>query len=279
MKKYRLLKYITLAGLLLIAGSCKEDDLIEYEEASNIYFMLQRWESGIGANYKFKYPLPDGTVYQEEWTNVVEVTDSIIRSYARDVSGAAYDTVYVPISLLGAVTDYDREFKYEVGTTSTAVEGKDFVILDSKVPANYNSGAIVVKVDRLSMKDRVSFVDFNLLPNNEFQTQYNTITRSISDTTQVSLLKFRLVISDLLEMPESWDIYQIWFGSFSRKKLYLIAELTGESLDELYIKDPNFGVLVYWAQMLKRHLLQQEAMGNPVMEEDGVTPMEVGTAA
>lgn len=279
MKKKYILGLLALFGASLLFGSCSEDELIDYTEESNIYFMLQRWEAPNGITYNFKYPKEDGTIYQESWNYVKQTTDSIIASYALDITGAKYDTVYVPVSLLGFVSDYDRTFSYEIVPTTTAKEGDDFKILESKIPAKRNQGAIVIQIDRMAIKDRSEVIDFNLLSNNEFLTRYNKIEKSQSDSTQVSLLSFRVVVSDLLEAPKLWSVFQNWYGPFSRKKLYLIAELTGEPLDMFYSTTPVLATIISWAQMLKRHLLQQEKLGTPVMEEDGVTPMKVGPYA
>ena len=267
-----------LFGAIILFSSCKEDKIDLFSGESNVYFSLKRWKTGAtGAAYLLEYPIV-GKIYTEQWKGVTQSYDSISRSYALDISGADYDTTYIPVSLMGNITDYDRELSYKVGK-GDAKEGRDFKILEAKIPANKGLGAFVIQVDRSSIKDTSYYVEFHLIPNNEFQTNYKTIQRSSTDTTKVDICQIRLRISDLLEQPSSWTIISNYFGPFSRKKLYLVGELTGGDLNVFYEQFPALAKMVPWAQMLKRYLLDQEAKGTPVYEEDGVTKMSAGPYA
>jgi len=268
-----------LFGAVILLTACKEDEIDLFSGENNVYFSLKRWNSnGLGLTYDLEYPI-NGKIYTQKWDYRKEAMDSINKSYALDVSGALFDTAYIPVSLMGFVTDYDRDIAYKLGPATEAVEGKDFKILEAKIPANKPLGAIVVEIDRTSIKDASYRIDLTLIPNSEFQTNYKTINRNPTDTTKLDLRDFRLRISDLLESPAMWGTLSGWFDKFSRKKLYLVAELTGGDLKEFYAERPNLSTIISWSQILKRHLQQQKAAGTPVYEEDGVTEMKVGPYA
>lgn len=276
--KNRTTKILIFLGIITSLFSCKEDKLIDFiEENSDVYFSLQRWTRD-GVTYNLNYTFDNGVHKYIQWYGVKEAQDSIAESFALKPSINRYDTIYVPVSLLGYTSDVDRTFGYSIDPLSDAREGADFVILESKIPANKTIGAIAIQIDREGIKDKSCFVDFKLEDNNEFKTRYNTIKKSVSDTTEVSLLEFRVRISDFLEIPPKWGTFQGWYGPFSRKKMYLVAELTGEPLDEFYASRPSLSTIMSWAQMLKRYLQKQEALGTPVLEDDG-TPMVVGQNA
>lgn len=272
-----------LLGALILFASCKEDEIDVFSGESNVFFSLTRWKvsqgTSFGATYSLEYPLA-GRVYTEEWTGIRTSRDSINCSYALDFTWQDLDTVFIPVSVIGAVTDYDRTVKYEITGEGDAVEGRDFKVLEAMVPANKPVGAIVVEIDRNSIKDTVYSACFTLLPNNEFQTNYKSIQRSDIDTAKVDVRKFKLKMSDLLEQPSRWyPNLNNYFGAYSRKKLYLVAEITGGDLNKLYTFEVKDEPTVFgWAKVLKFYLAEQKAAGNTIYDEDG-TEMSAGPDA
>ncbi|MDU1892892.1 MAG: DUF4843 domain-containing protein [Dysgonomonas sp.] len=263
-----------LFGLIVLLSSCKEDKLDTFSGESDIYFTLQRWKGGMGIDYKLEFPFGD-IVYTQEWEMIRQTQDSITKSYALDYSGDLYDTIYIPVSLMGDVTDYDRTFSYKFKESTQAVEGTDFRIVTAMIPAHKSIGAIAVEVDRESLKDTTYIIDFRLVPNNNFQTNYTTINRSSTNNTKVDLREFRLRISDLLEKPQRWN--NSYLGPFSRKKVRLLIEVANADIDYLYSAKPDTGILTSWGKLLKLYLLDQMNNHNNIIYDEDGSIMTSGT--
>jgi hypothetical protein len=267
-------------GAILFFSSCNEDKLDMYaggeldNRTSHIYFSLQRWAPS-GINYTLNYPIGE-RIYTQKWQKIVAPQDSITKSYALDPSGAACDTVYIPVSLMGLPVNRDRTFRYATGRETNAEEGRDFRVIAANIPANEVVGAILVEIEREAIKNTTFVIDFMLLTNEEFQTNYTTIKRSSSDTTQVDLREFRLRVSDFLEVPKLWGTLRVYFGDFSRKKLYLLRDVAHADLNELYVDLPSLILMNSWGGLLKRYLAEQKEAGNTIYEDDGVTEMKSG---
>ncbi|KAA6340292.1 hypothetical protein EZS27_011842 [termite gut metagenome] len=274
-------KYVfSFLGIVLFFSSCHEDKLDLYaggefsNQTSHIYFSLQRWTPS-GINYTLNYPI--GTqIHTQKWQRIVAPQDSITKSYALDPSGTASDTVYIPVSLMGLPVNRDRTFRYTTWGETNAEEGRDFRVIAASIPANEVVGAILVEIEREAIKDTAFVIDFLLLTNEEFQTNYTMIKRSSSDTTQVDLREFRLRVSDFLEVPKLWGTIRTFLGDFSRKKLYLLRDVAHADLNELYASHPNLILMNSWGSILKRYLADQKEAGNTIYEDDGVTEMKSG---
>jgi hypothetical protein len=274
-------KYLfSFLGAAFFFSSCHEDKLDLYaggefsNQTSHIYFSLQRWAAS-GINYTLNYPIGE-QIYTQKWQRIVAPQDSITKSYALDPSGTARDTVYIPVSLMGSPVNRDRTFEYATGEETTAEEGRDFRVIAASIPANEVVGAILVEIEREAIKDATFVIDFMLLTNEEFQTNYTTIKRSSSDTTQVDLREFRLRVSDFLEVPKRWSTLRGYFGDFSRKKFYLLRDVAHANLNELYVDSPSLILMNSWGGILKRYLAEQKEAGNTIYEDDGVTEMKSG---
>ena len=111
-------KYIGLAALTLLGVSaCQDTDYMKYDSAyTGIYF------------------INDTTV-----TYSFSVTPIEVRKH----------TMKVPVQIMGAPVDYDREFAFElIADSSTAVNGEQYVIGKCMVPADSIRGYIPVEVLR-----------------------------------------------------------------------------------------------------------------------------------
>lgn len=267
---------IFLFAGILFGVSCQEDKLDAFNGETNIYFSLQRWwpsSKGI-YTYNLNFPIGDN-IYTETWNSTSSAQDSIVRSYARNPSPERFDTAYIPVSIMGDLKEYDRTFNCVV-TNTTVEEGRDFKVIASMIPANQIMGAIAIQLERAAFTDTTHVIDFRLLPGNELYTNYTEIDKhSASDTTKVDLLKFRLVVTDILVKPPRW--YNGYLGPFSRKKMYLLIELTNLNVDYFY-GSPQLAEQFSWGFLLKKYLREQANLGNIIYEEDGVTPMAAGSS-
>lgn len=267
-------RLILLLAIFLLSA-CKEDEIATFESESNVYFTLQRWfSSPTTKTYTISdYSIPDqeGVLHSFEWVMQSTPYDSIKVSFALQASGNDRLQL-IPVNLMGDIVDYDRELSYTIGQKSEVAENDGFRIVDARIPAGKNLGSIAVLLEREIFKDTTYVIDFELRENEYFQTKYKSIVRSLNDTTKVDLLKFRLVVSDLLLQPDKWA--SSYFGKFSRKKVYLVIELTKGDIEDFYVTSPNLALMNAWGSALKNYLAEMQAAGTPVLEEDG-TPMTV----
>lgn len=261
---------------MIFVFSCKEDEISVYEGETNVFFLLKKW-SNAAAKYSIDdFPVEEGLLYSDEWTDMSVAWDSIIVSLARDGTNKGYHIALIPVRISGNTTDYDRPLNYTLGANSTAVEGEHFKV-NALIPANKRDGALAVSINRETVRDMEVFVDFILKPNEYFQTNYAMINRSSSDTTKVDMHQFRLRMSSFITPPSAWNTTLIYYlGAYSQKKMFLILELTGGDINELYKTNPSLPLMTAWGKILKVYLNEQRNSGNIIYEEDGVTPMNYG---
>lgn len=269
-----------LFSAVLLFSSCSEDETDTFSGETNVYFSLKRWSSS-GRTYTLTNYQVEDVSYSGEWSTIKEARDSMIVSLAFDGTEEGYHVTLIPVSISGNVVDYDRPLSCTIGANTTAVKGEHFEIADeySIIPANKRIGAIAVMLNRANFIDKIHAIDVNLIPNVHFQTNYTTIERSAADTTKVNMQQFRLYVSSFLEEPSSWTTN--YLGTFSRKKVYLVLELTGGDINEFYpeIGTPDVSLMIAWGKVLKKYLTDKKAAGETVYEEDGVTEMTAGRYA
>lgn len=225
-----------------------------------------------------EFPVGD-SLYTGEWNTIREAQDSIFASLALDGTDEGERVELIPVSISGNIADYDRQIGFTLDKqVTTAVPEEDFKA-EGFVPAGKRIGAIAVRLNRASFKDTTLAIGFHLVPNEHFQTNYRVINRSSSDTAKVNMQSFKLVVTSVLTPPVMWNSLKNYFGTFSRKKIFLILEITGGDVDDLYTSQPTLALMVAWGKTLKNYLLEQKNKGNTIYEEDGVTEMTAGPYA
>lgn len=278
MKEIRIKKVLLfLCAAVFLFSSCKEDQIDTFSGETNVYFSLKRWGSGSnGYSYAVtNFPVED-SLYSGSWSTITAARDSLIASLAFDGTDQGYHVALIPVSISGNVVDYDRPLDYTLAEHTTAVAGKHFQA-EGMIPANKRIGAIAVRLNRASFKDTTFVIDFNLVANEHFRINYTTINRSASDTAKVNLQQFRLYASSFLEKSAYWDTrFLNYLGAFSRKKVFLILEITGGDIEVLYKADASADLIIAWGKTLKNYLAEQKAQGNTIYEEDG-TEMTAGS--
>lgn len=270
-----------LLSAILLFNSCEEDRLDTFSSENNIYFSLQKWnvdDRGNALKYEMSFPY-GGKIYTQEWTGIRNSQDSILKSYMFEDPEQKFDTIFVPISVMGTLADHDRTVSYSIDYTTSSPDAKDvFKVLDAFIPANQNIGAIPVEVNRKNLGlDAIRHIDLSLNPNENFQTNYKTYPRSRNEVENYAdMLRFRLVVSDGVQEPASWFILANWFGPFSRKKLILMCDM-GANMEDFYmLPNPPIIVVMSYGSALARYLKVQKSLGNTIYEEDGVTEMTAG---
>lgn len=240
------LSTIFLVGSLI---SC-EKSLMTYEGESNIYFA----EAGVMDS---RVAIDSSAVSFSLVTN----TDSIKK---------------VVVSVLGAPVNYDRAYKLEIDPSSTAVLGTHFEMPENFViKKNALKDTIPVRLIRTPDMLTTEFsIIFNLLPNENFKT--NMKQRLSSSRKVIKCTTKKLMVSDVLLQPRNWSTGP--FGPFTRKKLFLICEITGTT--PLYMNTVMTpGESIAFGRIVQRYLNEQKDKGNIIYEADGVTVMKMGLAA
>lgn len=272
MKNLRII--LILSAVILSFGSCKEDKLSTYDMKDNIYFKHKRWSSpnGITHTTTMEY---DGVEYTASARVVSPALDSITYSFA--LNDKDKDIMIVPVIVVGKIADVDRRFAYKIRPSTTMQEGTDFKVLDAFIPANQTSGGIVVELYKANVSEEGVFgnVDFELIPNENFATAYDSIPRSSASTEiKVSTLTFRLQFSNSLPTPQYWVSHGL--GTFTTKKLLCINIAVGLEMDYWYGgTTPSLTLIPAYRQLFVEWLDEMKRSGNEVFEADGTTPMSI----
>ena len=235
----------------LVFIGCKTSELDTFSAKESIYFM-QAIE---------RYP-----------------TDSATVSFAYLPASQKDSTYLVDISITGTPKSQERSFQLEIDPQSTARKGVHFEFLNPAfvIPANSLHTLVPVKLNRTKeMETKELTIILKLKENENFNIDipYHTI----GTDKKLSMTTWRIAINDILIQPKAWlDSY---LGTFSKKKLFLLAELAGIS-DLNNLNDYNLtpvSKLVFYGNYMQRYLDEMNAKGKTIYEEDG-TPMIMGPA-
>jgi hypothetical protein len=165
----------------------------------------------------------------------------------------SYDTVRIPVSVMGNLANYDRPISVVANTDSvvfrdtvidpetgldviitsvwrptTAKEGVHYRILDnlSYIPANSVTGYATVLATRATdIEDKQEVrLALKLKPNVHFNTDFDSIMNNITQRWMRNVLEYYVYVSDEITMPVLWRqqyVLERW-GSYSRVKYELI---------------------------------------------------------
>ncbi|MGE6221352.1 DUF4843 domain-containing protein [Nubsella zeaxanthinifaciens] len=236
-----ILNILGLAALGILFGCEKE--LNKYEGKPTVYF----YDAG-------KIPAFNGD----------NPKDSTIMSFS--LAKAQDSIVNMVISVTGAKSDVDRPYKLVINPKSDAVAGSHYEILNSNFVIKKNRLADTVKIKffrRTEMQSKTYLLNFDLEENENFspEMKYRTISNR-----QVSLVSYRWFVNDIIKKPGRWlDGY---FGTFTRKKLLLMAEVLG--IEPAYL-DASVSIAesTAYGKFMQRYLNEQKAAGKTVYEDDG----------
>lgn len=267
-----------LAGAVLLLASCKEDELLEYDKESNIYFPNQVYDY-----YDTRTALAwdDGNYYVAP---AVAYAKANAAQDTLDYTIATGEVVVISVRLMGPLADHRREFACRaVSKTAAGVakEGVNFEILDAFIPANSREGGILVRLNPEGMDDEdVLTIEFELLPNEHFQTNFVQSPRKSGSSDMVSTTKITLRYSNFLLPPSAWETdFKPALGPWSVKKINILATYFGfdTSSDFLYATPiPNINVLLSYGIALRQWLEDYEQEHGEVMREKNGDEMRVG---
>ena len=245
--KMKNIKFIVL-GFMFVLASCKKEPI--------------------------QLNVPEAAVYIDSrslsftvnFASVMELPEKVILDSTGDV------TLVVNIHVTGAPQNFDREYKWAVQDSSTAVVNKDYEFLENKfvVKAGELTARTQIKLKRNADlgAERVSLY-LKLIPGKDFMATLD----KMEDLVTISFF-------DQLTAPPYWDWFAYgYLDEYSEKKFRLLQQITdmpADALSTLPETERDYqrlvGQLKLWGIILKRYLEEQDANGNTVYEEDG-SPM------
>ena len=140
-------------------------------------------------------------------------------------------TLQIPLKLVGRVVDYDRPVNVIVSEhpRNTAVEGRDFKIVEAVVKAGAMSGYILVEVNDLKDGVEELMTTFQIQPNEHFRTGMKGYNSSIVSW------------SEMYARPQISYVWDSWYNFFcngySRNLHSVLITVFGEEIETISYKN------------------------------------------
>lgn len=230
---------------LALAGVACQSGLDTYSGAPGIYFAMKQTSSAVNQD----------TVYRESTELPFIITES------------GDSLLNIKVKILGPVSDKDRHFRVETVSGETDLLPEDCEPVDGEyvLKAGETFGSLPIKFYRapsLSGKERK--LKIRLVENKDFSLPIRLWKNGKDDYVNVN--EHTIIISDKYVQLPGYSVG--YFGPFSEKKMKLILEIFN-----LRLTDFNEKLTLTYAkslgQQFDRYLKEQEAKGEPVLEEDG----------
>ncbi|WP_109700765.1 DUF4843 domain-containing protein [Chitinophaga deserti] len=239
------IQYTTLLFTCAFAlGACEKSELVDYNQPDMIY-VFKDFDS--------------------------DVKDSASYSFAIKDESLQYDTVFVPVRIMGTAKDFDREVKWApVDSLTTAVAGTDYEILPAKVPAGAFSANIPVKVLRnTAMKTNEVRLMVEIRQSKDFAPGISDANGSSWYMPGASR-RYLVKINDFLTKPNNWDSFlKFFFDTFSQVKYAFIIKVTGRSEFPSGSTGLPYAQFVYYETVCRNALAEYEAANGPLIDEFG----------
>lgn len=180
--------------------------------------------------------------------------DSTVYSFAIKEESVSYDTIKIPLRIMGLSVAQDRVVNYGVIAEKTTVGTANYELLPVIIPANSYVGNLMVKVIKTEdLRKKEGRIWIKLGSSSDFKP----------GTKEQQTFLIRL--NNFLSKPSPWD--EIRFGPYSQVKYGLIIRETGFS------EFGNIGVenLIYirgiGRNYVAKYLLEN---GRELLDENGV---------
>jgi hypothetical protein len=248
------MKRLLYIGIIWIAASCKREPLTTYNAADNVYF-----------NYQI---------------DLYDFRDSMDFSFANRDASVKDTVLLVPLGVTGAGAATDRTFKLVADPASTAIAGTHYELPAAVIHAGKVQDTLRLRFKRTAdLTSGKKKLVLRLEPNEFFKTDLQYRIRGNATRDSMSVLRFSIGASDVLDAGPYWNSYAPYFHTFSMKKVKLIHDLLGMPLDFWMVLPNNErrASAIYYASSTARYLSDQAAQGNIILDEDG-TPMQMGPA-
>jgi hypothetical protein len=243
------LKTALLLPVIAAYTACTPDDLLLYEEPADVYFTTLATQSR--AN--------DSAFVRFTYTTLLIGEEHLL---------------HIPINTTGRLSNQDREVRVVANfLESTALPNIHYIApLSATIRAGRATDTLTIRMIRhasLSQNEEELVLVLELQENDYFGVRFNSML-DINTQRSRSLIQYKVYISDIIVQPFRWlDIY---FGTFSAKKLLLISRLSGLSLPYMDGQpDENGETVKPWelqsaAVITKAYLDYEAAQGRTVYE-------------
>lgn len=237
--------YVNILLLLLVAASCKEDEVFFYQNDPAIYFANE-----------------PRVVYGQ--------LDSTSCSFFIADDAVVDDTIHLKICLSGLTVNYDRPISLlqtNVGAEDAAIPGVHFVAFDDPLVA-----------DSVCMPrgQTIAYVPLVLLRDASLKTKEKRLKLTVGQNEHFrpGIDKFRnfsVTVADFATKPTLWDTYwRYYFGlTFGSEKLKFIIRITGYTDFETRL--PDLQQAYYFSGLFQEKLAEYNEAhpDNPLAEADG----------
>ncbi len=192
--------------------------------------------------------------------------------------------VKIVVKTTGAKHTSDRPYTLIISDTSSMKKDVDYEILNTvyAIKAGRLTDTIQLRLKRSAMmKDKKIQLGFDLQPNEHFSNAMLSRWSGIgTDQNAGFYTKLSVEADDIVGIPNFWNAAIVStvttrvypnLGLYSAKKLLLIIELFGLDtkviLSPTYVMDNSTAVVI--GKSFKAYLLEKQANGTPVLEENG----------
>ncbi|WP_126246246.1 DUF4843 domain-containing protein [Chitinophaga rhizosphaerae] len=217
-----------------------------------------------------EYSLPDMVYFYKDASS--DARDSLSYSFAIRSATLEYDTIRIPVQIMGTARDYDRVVTWgTVDSLTTAVAGTDYEVLPSKVPAGAYTAEVPVKVLRnAAQKTTEVRLWLEIRESKDFRPGIED-SRGSSWSHPGAGRRFLVKINDFLTKPNNWDSWlKYFFGTYSQVKYAFIIQATGRA--EFPWGSANglpYGQFQYFQTVCRNALETYEAEHGTLMDEFG----------
>lgn len=245
MKKFIQYSAVIIASFFLFT-SCKKENLTAYQLQDMIYF------------YK---------------VHSSAIKDSVTYSFAIKSTTLQFDTVFVPVKIMGTAKDANRVIKIgAVDSLTTAKAGIDYEFLNAVMPAGKYEYNIPIKVLRSErMKTQTLNLTIEIQKSDDFIPGIPK-DPSVSFYEYGAALTYKIMINDFLSKPSNWDSrLSFYFGPFSQVRYAFVIQATGRSTFPSEGPDAlPFSAYSYYKQVCINALADYEKENGPLYDENGV---------
>lgn len=250
------MKNIIIIGLSIICligiNGCKSE-MMDYEGKSGIYFKMQ-------------IPPSSGYGDKEIWEHV-DTTNIPFSITLKD------DSLFtLRFKVIGDVVDYDRQFKLEIASTSTAVEGREYKLFqkDNIVKAGEDEAYVTVHFSRTDeLLNTHLYLTLNLISTSDFSLplkEWRQMSNSYN-TKDINVVQHTLDLSNSIFKPDIWTV-TVW-DEYSDYKFWFVTDFFGLTQAEFKNKDVMpMAREKYLGMSLNKYLKEKEAAGTPEMMYD-----------
>ncbi|WP_346089028.1 DUF4843 domain-containing protein [Sphingobacterium ginsenosidimutans] len=255
----------TILCAILSLISCKKQTLDLYSGSNNIYFNNKT----ISGTH-----LPNSSGYLS------------MGYFDPTIKEGYFDIV---VASTGPKTTNDRKYNVVVDPASTLLEGRDYDFSEKyfSIRAGQLKDTIRLKIYRSKeLSENTLLLKLDLKENENFKTDmYSQAIGSGNSQYLDYYTQFTFSANNIPGTPWFWDPAQSsiasfiigYLGNFSGKKLKMIVERYDLDIDEVTSTNyaPSTIAILAWGKGMHSYLSEMEALGTPILDEDGL-PMKMG---